>query len=73
MRAAACDVRPAKCGGYEFQGPTYSLAQYHPLRKEAAGALDVPLDDEPETILGHGNDSRMLILGRRVTTPLKRR
>ncbi len=39
-------------GRYEFQGPSYSLDQRRPLRTEAAGELDVPLDDEPDTEAG---------------------
>ena len=39
-------------GRYEFQGPSYSLDQRRPLRTEAAGELDVPLDDEPEIEAG---------------------
>jgi len=39
-------------GRYEFQGPSYSLAQHRPLRTEAAGELDAPLDDEPDTEAG---------------------
>jgi hypothetical protein len=37
---------------YEFHGLSYSLSQRRPLRTEAAGELDVPLDDEPETEAG---------------------
>jgi hypothetical protein len=39
-------------GRYEFQEPSYSLEQRRPLRTEAAGELDVPLDDEPEIEAG---------------------
>jgi len=39
-------------GRYEFHGPSYSLSQRRPLRTEAAGELDVPLDDEPDTEAG---------------------
>jgi hypothetical protein len=38
--------------GDEFHGPSYSLSQRRPLRTEAAGEVDAPLDDEPDTEAG---------------------
>ena len=59
-------------GRYEFHGPSYSLSQRRPLRTEAAGELDVPLDDEPETEPVHSSDSGTLILGRRTMAEAKK-
>lgn len=48
-----------------------TVARVAPLRTEAVGESDVPLENEPRPKRGLGNDSRRLVLRRRATAPAR--